>query len=160
MTRLLERCTAIYKKNKEIVLYLIFGTCTTFVNWIIYVLALFILPLTVSNAIAWFLSVLFAFVVNKKFVFESKYVSVKQSIKEVVLFYAARVFTGAIDILGLPFLIFIGLDQQIFGIEGAVAKAILTIIGIVLNYIFSKFIIFKKSSVKEGEEENHRTGEN
>jgi len=135
----------LFFKYKELILYLIFGTATTLVNWIFYVLFLFVFSLTVSNAIAWFLAVLFAYVVNKKYVFESKYVSASQSIREISLFYAARILSGAIDILGLPLLIYIGVDQQVFGIEGAVAKAILTVIGIILNYIFSKFIIFKKT---------------
>ena len=138
----------LYIKHKELILYFIFGVSTTTVNWIIYIFFLLFLPLAVSNAMAWFLSVLFAFVVNKKYVFESKSTSIKQSIKEIVLFYAARVLSGAIDIFGLPFLIFLGLDQQIFGIEGAVAKAILSFIGIMLNYIFSKFIIFRKTGKK------------
>jgi len=131
-------------KYKEQLLYIIFGVATTLVNWIIYTLALLIFTLAVSNAIAWFLAVLFAFIVNKKYVFESKYVSVKQSLREVALFYGARIFSGFVEILGLPFLVFIGLNQEIFGIEGAVAKAIISVVVILMNYFFSKFVVFKR----------------
>ena len=140
----MDKLKTLYLKHKEPVLYLIFGAATTFFNWIIYALALFIFTITVSNAIAWFLAVFFAYFVNKKFVFESKHISVKQTVKELVLFYGARMFSGIFEIIGLPLLVYIGLNQQVFGIEAAFAKVIISVIVIVLNYFFSKFVVFKK----------------
>lgn len=60
------------------------------------------------------------------------------------MFLSARIFTRVIEIAGLPLLVYIGLDQEVFGIEGAVAKAILSVVVIILNYVFSKFAIFRK----------------
>jgi len=66
-------------------------------------------------------------------------------IKEIFLFFGARIFSGIFEILGLPLLVYLGLNQKIYGIEGAVAKIIISVIVIVSNYFFSKFVIFKKS---------------
>jgi len=133
-----------YIKYKEQLLYIVFGAATTLINWIVYTLFLFVVPFQISNAIAWFLSVLFAYFVNKMFVFESKFISVKQTIKEMALFYGARMLSGVFEIAGLPFLVFLGLNQQVFGIEAAFAKVIISVIVIVLNYFFSKFVVFRK----------------
>jgi len=132
------------KKHREKILYLVFGVATTLVNWIVYTILLFFLSLAVSNAIAWVTSVIFAFFVNKKYVFESVTTSVKATLKEGFLFLNARIFSGIIDVFGLPLLVYLGLNQSVFGIEGAMAKAVLSIIVIIANYFFSKFIIFKK----------------
>ena len=131
-------------KYKEQLLYILFGAATTLVNWLFYTVLLLIFPLTISNAIAWFISVLFAFVVNKLYVFERKGSSATETVKELLLFFLARIATGVIEIFGLPLLVYIGLDQEILGIEGAVAKIVTSVFVIVANYLFSKFIIFRK----------------
>ncbi|MDD6095468.1 MAG: GtrA family protein [Clostridia bacterium] len=134
------------KKYKEVLMYLIFGGATTFVNWLVYVVMVKAVTdnLTVANAVAWVIAVSFAFVTNKLFVFESKSWKVGTAISEFVKFIAARVATGVIDIF-LPSLLFsAGLDGTVLGIEGAVAKAIASIVVIILNYVFSKLIVFRK----------------
>ena len=136
-------------KYKEQILYIIFGAATTLVNWLSYTLLLFLFSLTISNAVAWFISVLFAFVVNKLYVFERKETSVTETAKELLLFFLARIATGVIEIFGLPLLVYIGLNQEIFGIEGAVAKIIISVFVIIANYIFSKFIIFRKQKAQQ-----------
>ncbi|MCL2819215.1 MAG: GtrA family protein [Oscillospiraceae bacterium] len=132
-------------KYREQVLYLVFGLTTTLINWVIYIILINFLGLTISNAIAWIVAIAFAFHVNKLYVFRSLYDSVKKTVKEILMFLSARIITGMIELFGFPLLIFIGVNQSVFGIDGAVAKAIVTVIGIILNYVFSKFIIFKKS---------------
>ena len=134
-------------KYKEQILYLVFGFATTLINWVTYTVLLLVFTLTISNAIAWFVAVIFAFVVNKIYVFEQKKSSVPGVIKELLMFFLARAATGVFEILGLPFLVHIGLDQEVFGIEGAVAKAIISVIVIIANYLFSKFIIFRKKKL-------------
>ena len=131
-------------KRREQILYLVFGVATTLVNWVVYTLSLLFFSLTVSNSIAWFFAVVFAFIVNKIYVFRSVGTSTKKTFKELSLFFYARIFSGIFEIAGLPLLVWIGLDQKIFGIEGAVAKIVISVIVIVLNYLFSKFVIFKK----------------
>ncbi len=97
-------------KYKEVIMYLIFfGVATTLVNWIVYSLLMKIsaINMTVSNAIAWFVAVVFAYITNKLFVFESKSWKLTEVWKEVVKFFGARIATGVIEIGGLPLLFYI-----------------------------------------------------
>ena len=132
--------------TKEIIVYLVFGVLTTAVNWAIYtVLVRFTgAGITVSNAVAWVGAVVFAFITNKIWVFESRVFRPAVVVREFVSFVAARAATGALEIFGVPLLVKIGLDQKIFGIDGAVAKIIVSVTVIILNYIFSKVFIFRK----------------
>ena len=123
-----------------------FGGATTFVNWAVYILSLLVFPLAVSNAIAWIVAVSFAFVVNKKYVFRSSDLSFKKVIAELSKFFAGRILTGILEIVGLPLLVYAGLNQTIFGIEGALAKIIIGVVVVVSNYLFSKFIVFRKKA--------------
>lgn len=132
--------------TKEIFLYIVFGVLTTAVNFGVYtVLVHFVgLSITVSNAAAWVAGVLFAFVTNKLFVFESRSFSPGTLVREFFSFVAARAATGVLEIFGVPALVKLGLNQTIFGIEGAVSKALVSVAVIILNYVFSKLLIFRK----------------
>jgi len=141
----MDKIRSIYIKHQEKILYLFFGGATTLVNWVVYTLLLFVIPMAACQAVAWFVAVLFAFYVNKIYVFKMTKTGSAGLFRELLLFFGARVFSGVIEIGGLPLLVYIGLDQTIFGIEGALAKALLSVIVIILNYFFSKFIIFKRS---------------
>ena len=59
-------------KYKHYILYIIFGVLTTLVNIVTYYLAHKILPVMPSTVLAWILAVLFAYVTNRQFVFESQ----------------------------------------------------------------------------------------
>lgn len=87
--------------------------------------------------IAWLIAVLFAFVVNKLFVFQSKSWRKDIVYKEFTLFIGARIFSGTFEILGLPFLLWLGIQQSLLGIEGLVAKIIVSVLVIVLNLNYS-----------------------
>ena len=132
--------------TKEIISYLFFGVMTTAVNWVVYTAFVKFLGvnITVSNAVAWIAAVIFAYFTNKIFVFESKSFKPLTLLKELVSFIAARALTGVIEIFGTPLLVKIGLSQKLFGIDGAVAKIIISVIVIILNYVFSKILIFRK----------------
>ena len=65
---------------------------------------------------------------------------------ELLKFFGARIVTGLVEIIGLPLLVYVGLNQTIFGVDGFVAKILISIIVIVLNYVFSKILIFKNKS--------------
>lgn len=133
-------------KHKEILLYLIFGISTTVVNWIIYFLFTewFGTEMTISNAVAWTGAVIFAFVTNKLFVFDSRSMSLNVVLKEGISFLGARIFSGLFEIF-LPTILFnLGINQSFWGIEGFWAKAIVSIIVVVLNYALSKLLIFKR----------------
>ena len=128
-----------YNKYKEALLYLVFGGLTTLVNIVaFFILRQFKIEVYVSNAIAWFLSVLFAFITNKLFVFESKGKSKKENIRECVSFFGFRVLSLIFD-MGAMYLLL-----QVLNINELISKIISNVLVIILNYIFSKLFIFKK----------------
>lgn len=102
--------------------------------------------LFLSNIIAWFAGVAVAFITNKIWVFESREKSPKKVFKELSLFVTSRLITGFIEWFGLPLVIMLGMNQTLFGIEGFFAKVIISVIVVILNYVFSKLIVFKKVS--------------
>lgn len=133
-----------YQKQKEIILYFTYGALTSLVNVLLYAILVDRLGITVSNAIAWFAAVVFAFVTNKLFVFKSKKWRSKNTLREAVTFLGARIFSGALEIVLPTVLFYIGLDYDLFGVKGFLAKIIVSIIVIILNYVLSKTLIFRK----------------
>ena len=162
------------KKNlKEIVLYLIFGVETTLVNWIVYLLFNNLIfnrffsentAMTAANAVAWFLAVLFAFVTNKLIVFKSKEKTARILIPELLSFYASRGLTGLLEIFVPTLLVNAGITFTLLGDggifpnalrdsgfiyttlsdRGLVPKMIVAVVVTILNYVFSKLIVFRK----------------
>ncbi len=156
----MDKLKSLFKKYREIIMYLFFGVATTAVNWITYILCDIGFELddtkttliAVSNAIAWVVAVTFAYITNKFLVFESKDRTPRFVIIEALKFFGSRLVSGVFEI-GLPSaLIAIGLNQAVFGIEGAVAKAITSVVVIILNYIFSKLIVFRKKKQPNADE--------
>lgn len=144
----------LFVKYKEIIMYLIFGVATTVVSWLSYALFTKIIPTfscfgisventTTANVLSWVCAVLFAYITNKIWVFDSKSWRPSVAIKELGLFTASRLITGVIEWFGLPLLISMGIDQTIFNIEGMLAKVLISVIVVILNYVFSKLFIFK-----------------
>jgi putative flippase GtrA/UDP-N-acetylglucosamine transferase subunit ALG13 len=131
--------TSWYNKYREVLLYLVFGGLTTLINIVaFYILRKLSLELQVSNVIAWILSVLFAFITNKLFVFESKNKSKKENFKEMTSFFGFRVLSLLFDIGFMHLLV------SILNIHEMISKILSNILVIILNYIFSKLFIFKK----------------
>ncbi len=128
------------KKHKEIILYLIVGGLTTLVNIGAY--ALFAYPLgmgvTLSTALAWGVSVIFAFFANKLIVFESKSTTKKKLLFEIGSFFLARLVSGLLDVA----IMFVFVD--LLEINDMIMKIVSNVVVIIINYILSKFIIFKK----------------
>ncbi len=135
-----------YEKYKEIILYFVYGAFTSLVNVLLYALFVSTLGITASNAIAWFGAVVFAFVTNKLFVFNHRSWEWKSTLKEAGTFLGARIFSGILEIVLPTVLFYVGLDQALFGIEGFLAKIIVTVIVVILNYILSKRIVFRQKS--------------
>lgn len=129
------------KKYKEIIMYLIFGILTTLVNIVsFYIMDKCNINLYVNNTIAWILSVLFAYITNKLFVFESKSLEPKVVLKEGLSFFGFRLISYFMDM----FCIFIMVD--VFSINKMISKIVGNIIVIIANYIFSKLFIFRKDT--------------
>ena len=127
------------KKYKGIILYLVFGAMTTVINVVSYHISYEKLGISnvISTSIAWIIAVLFAFVTNKAFVFESKKKN-KEAIKEAANFILCRIGTGIIEV-GMMW-VFVDLLL----LDGTVMKLITNIIIIVLNYVASKFFVFRR----------------
>ena len=140
MDKLVCRCKELFFKYKEAILYIFFGGITTLVNIVVYWVMANPLGIDymISNVAAWVISVLVAFVTNKLFVFESKDFAAKLLLKELALFVGARLFSGALD-MGIMYL---GID--ILKANDLLIKIISNVIVIIVNYILSKLIIFKK----------------
>lgn len=144
----------LFEKYREIIVYIIFGGATTLVNWVTYTIYLFItnsnteFNITAANSVSWAVAAVFSFIVNKIFVFRSSSFKKSVILREAAAFFGARVFSGLFEIF-LPTLLFsIGLNQSFLSIEGFWAKLIVSILVIVLNYIFSKLVIFRKPKNK------------
>ena len=135
-----------FKKHREGILYVLFGCGTTLSNWITYCMCVEVLHLdiTLSNALACFVSIIFAFITNKIFVFRSTARDAKTVTKEAVSFLASRSVTGIIDVFAPTLLIYLGVTGTVFGIDGFIAKLLSSVLVIVLNYILSKLFVFKK----------------
>lgn len=127
------------KRHKEILLYIIFGGCTVLINIATYYLFYNVLSLSnvCSNIIAWVVAVLFAFITNKIWVFNSKSFDKKIIVKEIASFTTCRLTTGIID------LIIMYLSVDVFLQNEIIWKIISNIIVIILNYVASKILVFK-----------------
>ena len=138
----MDKLKYLLKKYKFIILYGIFGVLTTIINIVTYALCydMFNISNVVSNIIAWILSVLFAFITNKIWVFESKCFDFKIFIKELWNFIVCRLATGALD-LGI---MYVGVD--LLKGPALILKIASNIIVIILNYVMSKLFVFKKGS--------------
>lgn len=142
----MEKILQLFKKvvNRETIAYIIAGVLTTIVNFISYE-GLYRLGLTnlTANGIAWVIAVAFAYVVNKKNVFQSKSDTVKDEASKITKFFGARLVTLVVEQLGM----YIFIDR--LGLHRLLVKACLAVIVIILNYIFSKLYIFNKKHMTE-----------
>ena len=120
--------------------YIFFGGCTTFVNLGSYALLRTVLgvDMTLANVLAIFLSILFAYAVNKQFVFESRTHGVRELAVEMGSFIGMRLSTMFIEVFGVVFL------SCLFGIPEVGSKLALQVVVLVLNYIFSKVFVFSE----------------
>lgn len=144
----------LFEKYKEVISYVFFGALTTLVNFVSFWLFNKILGenlYLLNNVIAWFISVLFAYVTNKLWVFDSKSWEIKIVAREAAEFGAARIFSLAVEEGGLwLFVDLMNFDKFSFALGGVditgklIAKVVLAVIVVILNYFFSKFVIFAK----------------
>lgn len=126
--------------NRETVLYVVFGILTTLINIAVFALCsqYFRLSWALGNGIAWVLSVLFAFITNKVFVFESRSFRARTILWEAGSFFAARIFSLVVEYAGMWLLI------DVLAAGELLSKVIMNVIVILLNYLLSKLVIFKR----------------
>lgn len=138
----MNRIRALFIKHRDIIIYLFFGGLTTLVNFLVY------FPLynwvemsgTLSNVIAWSIAVIFAFFTNKPFVFKSYDWSSKTVIPEFAKFISCRIGSGLMETAA----IWLFVDLLMWNGNGV--KIIVSILVVILNYISSKWLVFKGSN--------------
>lgn len=129
--------------SREVISYLIFGVLTTLVNWVVYgSMVKTGIDYRIATAAAWVISVLFAYVVNKIFVFQSYDMHLNYVIKEVISFTACRVLSGVMELVLMVIMVsWLNMDEY-------VSKVLVSVVVVVANYVFSKLFIFRKSEEK------------
>ncbi len=131
----------LYFNYKEIVNYLVFGGLATLVNFISYYIFARVIGIdeVISSGLSWLCSVIFAYITNKIFVFESETKSKRQLLKECVSFFLARIISGILCDVGT-----FALMVRVFNINDIFSKIVTQVMVVIVNYIFSKFIVFRK----------------
>ena len=125
--------------NRELVLYLLFGVLTTVVDWVVsFALYHTSLNTHIANVIAWVAAVLFAYVTNRVWVFESQRVGFGPVLRELGAFAGGRVAT-----LVMQELVFLALHDLMTMSEYWV-KPIAAVLVVIGNYAISKWVIFRK----------------
>ena len=132
--------------NNDVLRYIFFGGCTTLVNLgCFYILRLATpLNMNVANTIAVVTAIVFAYFVNSRFVFESKAATFMGRFHEFCKFVGARLSTMVIEVGGVWLLV-----DKLGWSEFWVKTILIQIIVLVLNYIFSKFLVFTKKKADE-----------
>lgn len=127
--------------SNPVLKYIFLGGCATLVNLVSYYILRMTtnLDINTANVISVCLAMLFAYFTNSKFVFESQAVGFKEKFHEFCKFISARLLTMVIEVGG------VWLMSDVMHINDYVAKIIIQFIVLVLNYIFSKIFVFKKS---------------
>lgn len=135
-----ENLQRLWRQYKELFLYLVFGALTTLVNWAAYFVftRTSLLPLIAANVTAWAISVAFAYVTNRVWVFESKTSGAGELIREMAAFVGARVASGVLDTLMLVIMV----DWCHIG--DMASKVVIGVVVVITNYIFSKWLVFRK----------------
>ena len=135
-----EQWKALYTRYRDVIPYLFFGVCTTLVNMAAYWLAAYPLgrSMTASTVVAWVLAVLFAYVTNRRWVFRSSARTASEIMREMLSFFSCRLATGLLD-LGCMFLF-----ADVLGWNDILIKALDNVLVVVLNYVASKLLIFRK----------------
>ena len=150
----LKKFEPVYKKNKEILLYLFFGAWTTVISFVSFFVAaalirlpdisLFGVPVdtavTISNIISWICAVTFSYVTARIWVFESTANGGNAIFKEATVFYGGRVFTLVVET------VMMNVGVQALSINENIMKIIASIVVLILNYVISKLLVFKKTS--------------
>ena len=151
---MINKIKKLTKKYRELITYIIFGVLTTIVSLVSFKIFDSLLGeklYLLTNIMSWIFAVSFAYITNKLWVFESKSWQGKTVIKELLGFVGARLFSLGVEELGLWLLIDIlhmgALRLSILSLDingNMIAKVIMQIVVIILNYVFSKLVVFKK----------------
>lgn len=136
----MEKIKELYLKYKSYINYVIFGVGTTIVSLVTFFIFNKLLNFNelIANVFSWIFAVLFAYITNKKYVFESSATTKEEIIKEAVAFYGARLIT-----LGIEELVLL-IGSTILNFDPMIVKLAAQVIVVIANYVFSKLFVFKK----------------
>ena len=160
----------LFSRYKELILYFVFGVGTTIISFVTYYLFRWMFPdagsvpqwlswiFGITSAfgaesntalpviLSWIFSVTFAFVTNRVYVFDSKAKGFAAVLKETVMFYLSRVFTLLVDLVIMFLLVDLtGIDNKLYEF---CAKVLANCVVLVLNFVLSKLIVFRKGKAK------------
>lgn len=135
-----QKVYVFFLKNKEAILYLFFGGLAFLVSIFTYIIfeKVFIFSPLIANVYSWIITVTFAYVTNKVWVFESHVRDFKGIIREITVFFSGRIVTLLIE----EAILFVGID--VLSIGSIIVKIVAQIVVIISNYFASKLIVFKK----------------
>lgn len=149
---MLRRFEPFYKKNKEVLMYLFFGVLTTAVSFVTAGISKYLLEkagcgdITVGNVstvISWICAVTFAYVTNRIWVFESHTRGAKEIAREAASFYSGRLATLAVEWVMMT------VGYGVIGVNYWVTKIAANVVVLILNYVISKLIVFRKKKNRE-----------
>lgn len=142
----------LWEKYREIIMYLVFGVLTTFVNIAIYYINAVTCNLNtaISTILAWLAAVLFAYITNRVYVFQSAAKNRKDIVCECISFFGMRLFSGILDLVIM--LVFV--DKLHY--NEMLIKLISNAMVIIINYLASKLFIFRKRTEIEGKSRNEK----
>ena len=127
--------------ESSVIRYIFFGGCTTMVNLVSFFI-LRKLKLNIANIISIILAILFAYVVNSKYVFQDKCETLKDHVQPFCKFVSARLVTMVIEVGGVWLLV------SVMGLNDMIGKFLTQFIVLILNYVFSKFFVFTTGKSK------------
>ena len=127
-------------RHWELISYVLFGGLTTVVNYLIYLPCYNLLDFSVvtSNVLAWTASVIFAFLTNKPFVFQSHDWSLRVTLPEFFKFVGCRLGSGLLETVTL------WLTVEYFTLDGNWMKLLVTVLVVIINFVGSKLLVFRK----------------
>lgn len=132
--------------QNDVIRYVFFGGCTTLVNLVcFFVLRKCRVELNIANLISIITAILFAYVVNFRYVFQDKCETFKDHIRPFCKFISARLVTMVIEVGGVWLLV------EVCKMNDMAGKFITQFIVLALNYIFSKFFVFTTGKSKKSD---------
>ncbi|WP_302187451.1 GtrA family protein [uncultured Lactobacillus sp.] len=140
-----QKFNELWNKYKDVIPYVFWGVMTTLVNIASYWLcnSVFKWAIMPSTIIAQFLSIIFAYLTNRKWVFHSQASTFEEYVHEIVSFFAARIGTALLDMA----IMFIFAEQM--HLNSMIIKILANVVVVVVNYVASKFWIFKSKDDKQ-----------
>ena len=150
----LKKFEPFYKAHKEVLMYLFFGGLTTLVSIVTFAIGTkmfgshestifglsFDSGLAAANVFSWICAVTFAYVTNRTWVFEDKAHGTGGVVKECAAFFAGRVFTLLVETLLLELFV------SLLSMNSLLAKIIVSVVTVILNYVVSKLFVFRKAA--------------